>query len=68
MQFKTLCALAVSRHQRRDAPSRRTWLRKAAGAAPIATPEGEPVVVRTDGPRETLRGRLVSPTRGVADD
>jgi len=59
MQFKTLCALAVAVIIDATAATP-AMAQESVPATPIATREGEPVVVRTDGPRETLRGRLVS--------
>jgi hypothetical protein len=59
MQFKTLCVLAVAVIIDATAATPAT-ARESVPATLIATREGEPVVVRTDGPRETLRGRLVS--------
>lgn len=59
MQFNTLCALAVAVIiDATAAPP--AMAQESVPATPAATRQGEPVVVRTDGPRETLRGRLVS--------
>jgi hypothetical protein len=59
MQFTPLCAVAVAVVI--DAPAATPAMaQEPVPATPVATREGEPVVVRTDGPRETLRGRLVS--------
>ena len=56
MQFTTLCAvgLAVS------IAATPAMAQEGGAAAPTATGKGESVVVKADGPRETLRGRLVS--------
>ena len=59
MRLELLCALAVAAIIDATAATP-AMAQESVPATPIATREGEPVVVRTNGPRETLRGRLVS--------